>query len=364
MVVYKTRQRLASVSLYLLYNDYGLLYIIYSLEGRIKMAKRIDKKLEDEIIRLFKSGKYLLKDIAKIVGVSVKTVSKYLKKNGIKYVPHKLVTDYQIEEVCRLYTEDKLSEENIGIKLGLCKKTVRSILKSNNIEIRSPKDWLTKYSVDESYFEKIDTPNKAYYLGFLYADGNVGKNDNSIQLAIQARDVHILNQIKDDIKYDGSLYFSSRSKDDNNEQDIYNLSIKNEKLHNDLISLGVVPNKTHIIEYPNYIPSELSKDFIRGLLDGDGCIHGTFLKNGNPIYNVDICGNLIFCQGLKKEIESKLNIHCSIINIDKKRKIPTYRVSISGRLQCLKFLDWIYDNASMFLIRKYEIYLSHYKQAS
>ena len=58
----------------------------------------------------------------------------------------------------------------------------------------------------------------------------------------------------------------------------------------------------------------------------------------------------------------KLNIYCSIIKTNKNR--TTYRVTISGGLQVCKFLDWIYEDAELFLKRKYEIYINNYKKAS
>ena len=62
---------------------------------------------------------------------------------------------------------------------------------------------------------------------------------------------------------------------------------------------------------------------------------------------------------LKIKEESNLDIHCSVILSNKKSKI--YKTVISGRNQCIKFLDRIYDDAELFLYRKYEIYLSKYK---
>lgn len=325
------------------------------------MAKKISKEKENRIVELFNTGKYNFKQIAEQLGIKPKTVTKYLKRHNIDYDSSSKVTKYQIEEACRLYTEEKMSEEKIGEQIGLCRTTVRKILYQNNIEIRETKDWTTKYSIDDTYFERIDTPNKAYFIGFLYADGNVGKNNNIIQLGLQARDVEILYDLKDDIKYNGPLAFVNRSAKHDNLQDVYILQINNKKIHDDLISLGVVPNKTHIIEYPNYIPSYLQNDFIRGVLDGDGCIHGTNLKNGKPVCQVDICGNSQFCLGLKNKIENELNIHCSIITVNRKRNGTTQRVTISGRIQCLTFLNWIYKDAELYLKRKYDTYLNHYK---
>lgn len=42
---------------------------------------------------------------------------------------------------------------------------------------------LRKYSLNESYFEKIDSEEKAYFLGFLFSDGSVSKYSLNLSLA-------------------------------------------------------------------------------------------------------------------------------------------------------------------------------------
>lgn len=176
------------------------------------MAKALNNDKIKEIIDTYETGLYNIKETAKIVGLTESTVTKYLKLNNIEYNMYGL-SNFQISETIRLYQDEKLSEENVGKEVGLCRTTVRKILKSNNVQIREQKDWLTKYPLNENYFEEIDTPNKAYILGFFYADGNVSGKNNTVQIGLQSRDGYILERMLEEFGCpEHPLYLNEKSK--------------------------------------------------------------------------------------------------------------------------------------------------------
>lgn len=321
------------------------------------MSKKCTYETINKIINLYLEG-YSAKDIGNKLELHPATILKYLKQNDIAIRKTK-ITQGMIDCVCQEY-QNGLSQEEVAKNNKTSSVTVRRILKENGIPIRKQEEWLRHYDLDQEYFDVVNTQNKAYFLGFMYADGNVSKENNCIQLGLQARDLHILESFKKELKcMNKPLYFDQRSKNNPNHKDIFSLMIKSEHMHNSLCKLGVVPQKSHIITYPFFLDKYLHRHFIRGVMDGDGCIHATNLSNEKEIRAVDICVTQDFCNGLKKIIESNLDIHCSVILSNKKSKI--YKTVISGRNQCIKFLDWIYDDAELFLYRKYEIYLSKYK---
>ena len=183
-----------------------------------------------------------------------------------------------------------------------------------------------------------------------------------VQIGLQDRDLHILEKMKMELGCcNRPLYLDKRSDKNMKHRDIYILSIKNKKLHSDLIKLGVIPRKTHILTFPDFIPEELLRHFIRGYFDGDGCVRGTKLSNESPLHSVNICGTESFCNKLKDIFKKELDVNACIFQANGVEGSETMAVEISGRLQCLKFLDWIYEDAEMYLYRKYEIYLSQYK---
>ena len=151
------------------------------------------KELIDKCINLYSQG-YSALEIGAKLNLDPGTIIKHLKENGIKIRKIK-ITQGLIDNVCKDY-QDGLNQLQVAEKNKTSAITVRRILKANNIEIRTQEMWLRKYDVNQNYFDIIDTQNKAYFLGFLYADGNVSKDNNNIQIALQARDLHILESFK------------------------------------------------------------------------------------------------------------------------------------------------------------------------
>nr|DAH91095.1 MAG TPA: endonuclease [Caudoviricetes sp.]DAN05224.1 MAG TPA: endonuclease [Caudoviricetes sp.] len=323
------------------------------------MAKKTTytKELINKLIDLYDKG-YSAKEIGEKLELDPSTIIKHLKENGIKIRKTKN-TQGMIDRVCKEYQEG-LSQMEVAKNNKTSPVTVRRILKNNGIPIRKQEEWLRKYDLNQEYFDVIDTQNKAYFLGFLYADGNVSKSNNAIQIGLESRDLHILESFKKELGcINKPLSFDQRSKNNPKHKDVFSLCIKSEHMHDALCNLGVVPRKSHIVKYPYFIPDNLQKHFIRGAMDGDGCIHATNWSNEKEIRSVDICGTYDFCIGLKQIIECNLDIHCSLILSNKTSNI--YKMTISGRNQSTKFLDWIYEDAELYLYRKYETYLSKYK---
>jgi hypothetical protein len=120
---------------------------------------------------------------------------------------------------------------------------------------------------NENYFEKIDTEDKAYFLGFIFADGCVtfdtSKYRYQITIKIHSKDKHILNSL---IRFiDGEMLIWE------NDLETCQITLSGKKIVSDLIRLGAKPNKTFDLVYPK-IDENLEKHFLRGYFDGDGCV--------------------------------------------------------------------------------------------
>lgn len=154
------------------------------------------------------------------------------------------------------------------------------------------------HSIDENYFEKIDTPNKAYFLGLIAADGNVGSKNSKIKLSLHENDRDILESFRIDIKYSKELELLKKKKELGwNRSNQFMINIDCKKLHNDLINCGIIPNKTLLLTFPSkdQVPNDLINHYIRGFFDGDGCIH--VQKNNKA--GISFANNQIFCNQLR-----------------------------------------------------------------
>lgn len=198
------------------------------------------------------------------------------------------------------------------------------------------------------YFSIIDTEDKAYWLGFIYADGNVNKAQNTLTINLQARDKEHLVKLNKCLE---GNYAVKVTEDVRGDKTYWNarLSVYSTKLVKDLMDKGVVPNKTSIITFPA-IQNDLVHHFIRGYFDGDG----TVCERKHRISPSDlacsfVCGNQSFLESLRKILFDN-NINSYIIH-DKGNKV---NLSLAGLQNPDNFLKYIYRDATIYLDRKFE----------
>ncbi len=242
------------------------------------------------------------------------------------------------------------NEREIGVKR-------KDIIKKWGISDRHYKDIIFKnggkfiektrhFAFNENYFENIDTEDKAYFLGFIVADGCISDKTNSIKI-IQ-KEQEILFKFKKFIEFDGNI-FQSKSRN------ISIITVTSEKIKKDLFNLGITPNKTRTVKYPS-IPENLQSHFIRGVFDGDGCISiREDKRDGQKRGQFNICsGN----QDFIIEFYNKISNYANLSNKNKIRnpKGTYYVVDWGGLSDLEKIHDFLYKDASVFLTRKKETF--------
>ncbi|MDD7794781.1 NUMOD1 domain-containing DNA-binding protein [Clostridium sp. 'White wine YQ'] len=206
---------------------------------------------------------------------------------------------------------------------------------------------MVKYTQNSSYFEKIDTERKAYWLGFLYADGCVyEKNEKKKTIIIQLHpdDRNILEEFLKDISSDRRIC--------TNKKGYISICVSSTKMANDLINLGCIPRKSLVLKFPseNIVPNNLINHFIRGYMDGDGCI-STYMKlrkeRKSPILICEIkfIGTYDMLYEIKKFFDSEKKV---LIN----RHSPnSCQISFAGK-KYRDIVDSLYENATIYMKRK------------
>ena len=185
----------------------------------------------------------------------------------------------EVVEYCKKNYPQK-SISRIANDLSIDRHKVSKIMKESGIEtIR----YRRTYSLNERFFETIDSEEKAYWLGFLAADGCVHLRTLSINLNIRDKPhleklIVSLNSEAKIKEIPGVGYGIGTT--------IAHLEINSKKITDDLSKHGVVPRKSLILKPPQ-IDAILERHWIRGYLDGDGCIIPE-LSNGNA--QLSFCG--------------------------------------------------------------------------
>lgn len=220
---------------------------------------------------------------------------------------------------------------------------------------------IRKHFFNESYFESIDTEDKAYWLGFIAADGCITRSSryNSYRLTIALSNVDIehlrkflrcinSNDIKIQTCHSG---FSSKKKNSK----IVSVTLNSYKLCNDLNKLNIHPNKSYDIELPE-LSDEMMTHYLRGFFDGDGSYYYHYdYKNNRYRYSFEVVGaSLAIIEQIQKYLLSK-DIYTNIYT----RKSPSsdnivYRLMTGSKKEMLKIIDLLYSDANIYLNRKYD----------
>ena len=248
-----------------------------------------------------------------------------------------------------------------------CKEdTLRTYLRNNGYERRKRNTVKgceklgasRKHHFNENYFDIIDTEDKAYWLGFLYADGNVsyGKDKNgerkgcTIEITLAEKDKEHLYKFMKCINADNGYPLEKRIVSLNNKKyTAYRLCFNSVILGHDLENQGCIPNKSLVLKRPN-IDDDLIRHFIRGYFDGDGCV--SFNKElNNHIYTILGTEDILSFIKEKSGVSKKISIRQ--VKRDNKYK-SFYEFSIGGIRSQLIFHNYIYNNANIFLDRKYK----------
>jgi intein/homing endonuclease len=225
-----------------------------------------------------------------------------------------------------------------------------------------------KYQHDAFYFKEIDSEQKAYYLGFISADGNV--SGNSLAIQIQMRDKHILESFVSDIKFTGPIADRSKKNRDGGTTTYATLVITGQQLVNDLAKWGVVPQKTGKLYRIPDIREDLVRHYLRGYYDGDGSIKKLIQKGSNPLSKKTQIVLVSACE----EFLIRVRDYYKTIGVESEPKLDRSKDKITKQVQDVwtlsyggychipdnaiqKIADHLYKDSKVHLERKYQRYL-------
>lgn len=252
-----------------------------------------------------------------------------------------------IKTIIKSYTKDYKSILTIQKELGLSQKYVTTILNKNKV-LKNTRKKTALFNIH--YFEKIDSSEKAYFLGLLLADGNVNEKRKSVRIGLQEEDSYILEKFKKAISSNNEVYFCHKPLSYPNRKHKKVFEVTSEKFYNDLTNLGIVPRKSLIVKYP-VINSFFEKDLIRGILDGDGCIYISKNKKKYDQCRISWLGTYDVCNGILKYFKQ----HDIKLFINKKENI--YSVGTSKKSDIIKICNILYNNTDLYLKRKFDKFI-------
>lgn len=295
---------------------------------------------EQQVCQMY-SNRTLIHDIAEAVGVTRHTVVRILKRQG-SYVP----------ERSRKHKDQKQSIRNQQIiklfKQGLSTRQIAKQLKIGKSTAQLIVSEYQKSNIDDSFqerfFQTIDTEKKAYWLGFLMADGCI--TDRSIRVELTLADQSHLEKFRDVIKYYRTKFYY---RNDGIKSVLYIISSKT--MINDLATFGCIPRKSLVIRFPSIdlVPTELIHHFMRGYFDGNGCINISERTRSS----VSVTSNMEFLDGYQQALNCGIS-KTTTVKIQQTHSEGMGLFMLGGNQQVLKIYDFLYKDATIFLDRKKE----------
>ena len=265
-------------------------------------------------------------------------------KNVDESIRQQIIQDYQNCKSIRQIEQD----------YGVTRYSVAKYLEEQNIKITKGNHH-RKYIHQFDYFETIDTEEKAYWLGFMFADGYIVDYSNrygedKFGITLHSDDVETLERFRESIKSTNPITDVS-----SNGRSLRRIIMSSQKTVDDLISHGCVKQKSLILKPPINIPDNLIHHFIRGFFDGDGSIfwnksefehHKTW---NTPSYAISITST--------KEMIEWIIEQVGFGNLKKEeRREKTWYYRQGGNNKARAFCEYIYKDATIFMERKYKLY--------
>ena len=284
---------------------------------------------------------YLIQFFSEDLINEVLQAKKYYRIHGVNNSPISKYSSINIDVCITLYETYKLPIYKIAMLYGVSDATMRTYLLSNNINLKGHKVGKNSFN---NYFETIDTPDKAYYLGLIVADGSLidfgkdkGYEKKTLSLELTESDSYIIDKF---LKYSGikcKIYSNNKS--------TKSIKVNSSKIYDDLVNLKVYPNKSYIGTCFPDISKELYSHFIRGYFDGDGIAN----KHGY----IGFCGSLELLTDIKKHLIKELKLNDVKITYNKQNGI--YYVQWSAKENCKTLFNYLYkDKNDLYLTRKYD----------
>lgn len=247
-------------------------------------------------------------------------------------------------------------------------KKISSELKIRGIAIKKNDFYARKYNCNSNYFSVIDTEDKAYWLGFILADGYlspINKHETSPKLGISIIDKEHLDKFKSNINTNYPIHTYEVTSGYKVGSTYHRIIIKDNQIVNDLIKNGIEYNKTGKVKYPIVMKNHrFERDFLRGYFDGNGNIRGSYksFKNGAEriYYKIGFNGTYEFLSYIKE------NIFHNIGNRELGQRHPdrnnnNYDFEINKIKDIHTVLDYMYQDATVYLNRKYNKYIDFKK---
>jgi transposase-like protein len=295
---------------------------------------KLSNDIQEEIARKYREGQ-TTESLASEYGVCRETIRKYVIAQGEQIRSRGKIPEAVVEQAVKAYQEIDNADE-AGAIFGISRTIVLNGARARGIEIDLGKGGrkTRKHHFNEHFFEEW-SPDMAYVLGFLFADGTVANQ----RISIYQKDPAILHDIARVMEFTSYKLTKTGAN-----QSIYTLRIGSVDTVASLAQYGLTPgSKSLTIRVPATL--QYPADFVRGYFDGDGSGGWYKLARTKTLRIGFSCGSREFLEDLKELIPDGIGGPYN-------KKDHSYALLTSSREQALSLRDWMYNSESGLYIER------------
>lgn len=267
------------------------------------------------------------------------------------------------EEIVETYIKTGSTKKTAEI-LGIKASRVRYVAKQYGV-LKNVSESQRKYTYNEHYFDVIDDEHKAYWLGFLYADGCVCYEDKSprFSFVLSSADIDTINLFKKDICLNSPTIIHEKHSGKFKGTKNVGVYIRSKHLCDTLESHGCVRRKSYVMKFPQNLKEDLIRHFIRGYFDGNGSAFISKEKHWRKGTITDVL-HFRFCgtYDMMYNIDKMIGLNGRIVIQHKDYDDRIYELSYKRRKKAVIFYKYLYEDATIFLKRKKDVFESHFRK--
>ena len=308
------------------------------------MRQKVTPEQAEAMVQAYLDGA-TMKQAASMFGYAANTFQRILKKRNIKTRTISeaayRVPQEEEQEIIKAYLAGA-SLKKAGAKFGHNGTVCLQILRRNGVKSRTRAEAGRQYRVDESFFDVIDTEEKAYWLGFITADGMV--KGYEIVIILKASDAEHLRKFLVSLNSDYQLFFRKTQRNGKTHEQV-SIRMNCKRLAEALKNLGVTENKSITAAPCLQVPQHLTRHYWRGLVDGDGSI--TVNKPNTKYYVISLVGTEAIVSGFQEFISQFIQSEAKV-----RPNGNIFQIVYGGRRQVSTIVKVLYGDAKVYLDRK------------
>jgi transposase len=275
-----------------------------------RVESEFGKSIYDILNELYVVQNLSTKAVAQLLRVESHVIPEWCRQCGIPVRKPGGFVQFRKEDrerIVALYTSG-MSADNVAKTCGCKSATVLRCVRESGGVVRTRREAVPrKHTVNGHYFDEIDTDMKAYFLGYLAADGCITHNDGGwcMRLKLKADDIEILEVLRQELETESPIGREiNRSLGKDFPQ--VRLCVASADLCEALIRHGITPRKSATLEPPKGVPNHLLHHFVRGFFDGDGSV--LYSHRGKSYLRTDFCGTPMMLRWLTEVFQERCGL--------------------------------------------------------